>query len=45
MSCEDLHELAPEVALGTIEGEERAEALRLLSECGDCRGRSSSCRG
>jgi len=37
MTCEDLHELAPEVALGTIEGHERAEALRHLSECGDCR--------
>jgi len=37
MRCEDLHELAPEVALGTLEGEERAEALRHLSSCADCR--------
>jgi hypothetical protein len=37
MRCDELHELAPEVALGTIEGEERAEALRHLSECSECR--------
>jgi hypothetical protein len=37
MRCDELHELAPEVALGTIEGEERADALRHLSECGECR--------
>ena len=37
MSCEELQDLAPEIALGTIEGEERAEALRHLATCGDCR--------
>ena len=37
MSCEELKDLAPEVALGTIEGEERAEALRHLATCGECR--------
>jgi Putative zinc-finger len=37
MSCEQMRELAPEVALGTIDGEERAEALRHLATCGDCR--------
>jgi hypothetical protein len=37
MSCEELKHLAPEVALGTIDGEERAEALRHLATCGDCR--------
>jgi hypothetical protein len=37
MSCEELKDLAPEVALGTIDGEERAEALRHLATCGECR--------
>jgi hypothetical protein len=37
MSCEELQNLAPEVALGTIDGEERAEALRHLATCGECR--------
>jgi hypothetical protein len=37
MSCDDVCELAPEIALGTIDGEERAEALRHLATCADCR--------
>jgi hypothetical protein len=37
MRCERLRELAPELALGTLDGEERAEALRHLSDCPDCR--------
>jgi hypothetical protein len=37
MSCERLRELAAEVALGTVEGEERAEALRHLATCHECR--------
>jgi hypothetical protein len=37
MSCEELKQLAPEVALGTIDGEERAEALRHLATCSECR--------
>jgi Putative zinc-finger len=37
MSCDELRELAPEIALGTIDGEERAEALRHLATCADCR--------
>jgi predicted anti-sigma-YlaC factor YlaD len=37
MTCDELNDLAPEVALGTIEGEERAEALRHLATCGECR--------
>jgi hypothetical protein len=37
MNCEELKDLAPEVALGTIDGEERAEALRHLATCGECR--------
>jgi Putative zinc-finger len=37
MRCEELRDLVPEVALGTIDGEERAEALRHLGTCGECR--------
>jgi Putative zinc-finger len=37
MSCDELRDLAPEIALGTIDGEERAEALRHLAGCADCR--------
>jgi hypothetical protein len=37
MSCDELADLAPELALGTIDGEERAEALRHLATCADCR--------
>jgi hypothetical protein len=37
MGCDELRELAPEIALGTIGGEERAEALRHLATCADCR--------
>ena len=37
MSCEELRDLAPEIALGTIGGGERAEALRHLAACGECR--------
>ena len=37
MSCEELHELAPEIALGTVDDEARAEALRHLATCAECR--------
>jgi hypothetical protein len=37
MSCEEMRELAPEIALGTAEGQERAEALRHLATCAECR--------
>jgi Putative zinc-finger len=37
MSCDELKHLAPELALGTIDGAERAEALRHLATCSDCR--------
>ena len=37
MRCEEVRNLAPEVALGLAEGEERAEALRHLSTCSECR--------
>ncbi|HEX2359219.1 MAG TPA: hypothetical protein VHH72_05345 [Solirubrobacterales bacterium] len=37
MTCDRLRELAPEIALDVADGEERAQALRHLSECPDCR--------
>ena len=37
MRCEEVRELAAEIALGIADGEERAEALRHLSECTECR--------
>lgn len=37
MRCEDVRDLAPEFALGLTDGEERAETLRHLSTCGECR--------
>ena len=37
MRCEEIHNLAPEIALGIADGEERAEALRHLSTCVECR--------
>jgi hypothetical protein len=37
MSCDEARDLAAEVALGIAVGEERAEALRHLSDCEDCR--------
>lgn len=37
MRCDEIRELAPEIALGIADGEERAEALRHLSTCADCR--------
>ena len=37
MSCNELRDLAPELALGIADGEERADALRHLAACADCR--------
>jgi hypothetical protein len=37
MTCDEIRELAPEIALGIADGEERAEALRHLSTCAECR--------
>jgi Putative zinc-finger len=37
MRCEEVRDLAPELALGIADGEQRAEALRHLSGCPDCR--------
>jgi hypothetical protein len=37
MGCAQVRELAPELALGIAEGEERDAALRHLSDCSGCR--------
>lgn len=37
LGCEQVRELAPELALGIAEGQERDAALRHLSGCGGCR--------
>jgi hypothetical protein len=37
MRCEEIRELAPDIALGIADGEERAEALRHISTCAECR--------
>jgi hypothetical protein len=37
MRCDELRDLAPELALGIADGEQRAEALRHLSGCAGCR--------
>lgn len=38
LRCEDVQELAPELALGIADGEERDAALRHLTGCASCRG-------
>jgi putative zinc finger protein len=35
--CQETREMAPELALGIVEGEERGRALQHLAECPDCR--------
>ena len=37
MSCEEMHELAADVALDIADGEQRADALRHLAGCAECR--------
>jgi anti-sigma-K factor RskA len=37
MRCEEILDLAPEIALGIADGEERADALRHLATCAECR--------
>ena len=37
MTHDELRELAPELALGIVEGEERGRALQHLADCPDCR--------
>ena len=37
--CEEFRELAPELALGIVEGEQRGRALEHLADCPDCRRR------
>jgi hypothetical protein len=37
LSCAEVRELAPELALGIVGGSQRADALQHASECGPCR--------
>ena len=37
VSCPEVRELAPEIALGIVSGSQRADALQHASECGPCR--------
>ena len=37
--CAEIRELAPELALGIVDGEDRARALEHLADCPDCRRR------
>jgi len=37
LSCSDVEELAPELALGTLPGDQRSAALAHLDRCPDCR--------
>jgi hypothetical protein len=37
VNCDEVRELAPELALGTATGEERARALQHLATCSNCR--------
>jgi hypothetical protein len=37
MRCDEMRELAPDIALGIADGEERADALRHLATCDECR--------
>ncbi|MBV9042293.1 MAG: zf-HC2 domain-containing protein [Acidimicrobiia bacterium] len=36
LTCDQVHVLAPELALGTLSGPERADVLEHLEHCGDC---------
>ena len=37
--CQEIREMAPELSLGIVEGEERGRALEHLADCPDCRRR------
>ena len=39
MDCDDLAEMAAELALGVLTGRERAQAIMHLDRCGTCRER------
>ena len=39
LGCDEMEELAPELALGTLTGAERAEAVAHLASCPDCQRR------
>src|SRR5437588_13078308 len=36
LSCAELRELAPELALGPLPGDQRAAAIAHLAHCGEC---------
>src|SRR4029453_8332655 len=38
LTCEQVREIAPDVALGIADGQERGAALRHTATCADCRG-------
>ena len=41
VGCDEMEALAPELALGTLSGAERADAVGHLAECADCQQRVS----
>jgi hypothetical protein len=41
LGCDEMEELAPELALGTLTGAERAEAVGHLASCPDCQRRAA----
>jgi hypothetical protein len=43
--CEEVRALAPELALGIVEGEERGRALEHLADCPECRRRVQELAG
>ncbi|HSB85149.1 MAG TPA: hypothetical protein VLD86_02515 [Ilumatobacteraceae bacterium] len=45
MNCEQLTDVAPELALGVLTGRERADAFAHLDRCGSCRQLVSSLSG
>jgi Putative zinc-finger len=45
MTCDAVAELAPELALGIVTGDQRARALAHLAGCGDCRARVEELSG
>src|SRR5262245_2589873 len=42
LTCEQVREIAPDLALGIADGQERGAALRHTATCADCRGLVSS---
>ncbi|HKY65932.1 MAG TPA: zf-HC2 domain-containing protein, partial [Acidimicrobiales bacterium] len=42
LRCDDVREVAPDIALGLLTGEERADALAHLERCEGCRAEVAS---